>query len=70
MGSSGALYAGSRKNDHLRFLGALAKTCLNIGFNWFGLQYLFARKLHTNMGMEFVLSNDGFAFYMVFGTPG
>jgi hypothetical protein len=33
-----------------------------------GFRYLLARKLHTNMGMDFALSNDDFAFYVVFGT--
>jgi hypothetical protein len=33
-----------------------------------GFRYLLARKLHTNMGMDFALSNEDFAFYVVFGT--
>ena len=33
-----------------------------------GFRYLLARKLRTNMGMDFALSNDDFAFYVVFGT--
>jgi hypothetical protein len=33
-----------------------------------GFRYLLARKLHTNMGMDFALSNEDFAFYIVFGT--
>ncbi len=33
-----------------------------------GFRYLLARKLHTNMGMDFAVSNEDFAFYVVFGT--
>jgi hypothetical protein len=33
-----------------------------------GFRYLAARKLGTNMGMDFGFSNDDFAFYIVFGT--
>jgi hypothetical protein len=33
-----------------------------------GFRYLLARKLHTNMGMDFALSNKDFAFYVIFGT--
>ncbi len=33
-----------------------------------GFRYLVARKLGTNMGMDFAVSNDDFAFYIVFGT--
>jgi len=33
-----------------------------------GFRSLLARKLHTNMGMDFALSNEDFAFYIVFGT--
>ncbi|MCU0378736.1 MAG: outer membrane protein assembly factor [Bacteroidales bacterium] len=33
-----------------------------------GFRYLIARKLGTNMGMDFAVSNDDFAFYIVFGT--
>ena len=33
-----------------------------------GFRYLIARKLGTNMGMDFALSNEDFAFYIVFGT--
>jgi hypothetical protein len=33
-----------------------------------GFRYLVARKLGTNMGMDFAFSQDDFAFYIVFGT--
>jgi hypothetical protein len=33
-----------------------------------GFRYMIARKLGTNMGMDFAVSNDDFAFYIVFGT--
>jgi hypothetical protein len=33
-----------------------------------GFRYLVARKLGTNMGMDFGFSQDDFAFYIVFGT--
>jgi hypothetical protein len=33
-----------------------------------GFRYLMARKLRTNMGMDFAFSNEDFAFYIVFGT--
>ena len=33
-----------------------------------GFRYLLARKLRMNMGMDFALSNEDFAFYIVFGT--
>jgi hypothetical protein len=33
-----------------------------------GFRYMVARKLGTNMGMDFAVSNDDFAFYIVFGT--
>jgi hypothetical protein len=33
-----------------------------------GFRYLIARKLGTNMGMDFAWSMDDFAFYIVFGT--
>ena len=33
-----------------------------------GFRYMIARKLGTNAGMDFAVSNDDFAFYIVFGT--
>jgi hypothetical protein len=33
-----------------------------------GFRYLVARKLGTHMGMDFAMSQDDFAFYIVFGT--
>jgi hypothetical protein len=33
-----------------------------------GFRYLIARKMGTNMGMDFAWSMDDFAFYIVFGT--
>lgn len=33
-----------------------------------GFRYLVARKLGTNMGIDFAVSNDDYAFYIVFGT--
>ncbi len=33
-----------------------------------GFRYLVARKLGTSMGLDFALSNDDFAFYVIFGT--
>ena len=33
-----------------------------------GFRYLLARKLGTNMGVDFAVSNDDFAFYIVLGT--
>lgn len=33
-----------------------------------GFRYMLARKLGTNMGMDFGFSNDDFAFYVVLGT--
>jgi hypothetical protein len=33
-----------------------------------GFRYLIARKLGTSMGMDFAISNEDFAFYIVFGT--
>jgi hypothetical protein len=33
-----------------------------------GFRYKLARKLGTNMGMDFAVSQDDFAFYIVFGT--
>jgi hypothetical protein len=33
-----------------------------------GFRYLLARKLGTHMGMDFAMSQDDFAFYIVFGT--
>jgi hypothetical protein len=33
-----------------------------------GFRYAFARKLGAHMGMDFAMSNDDFAFYIVFGT--
>jgi hypothetical protein len=33
-----------------------------------GFRYLVARKLGTAMGMDFAVSNDDFAFYIIFGT--
>jgi hypothetical protein len=33
-----------------------------------GFRYLMARKLGTPMGMDFGLSNDDYAIYIIFGT--
>lgn len=33
-----------------------------------GFSYLLARKLGARMGMDFAISNDDFAFYIIFGT--
>jgi hypothetical protein len=44
---------------------SIGKSVTTIGS---GFRYLLARKLHTNMGMDFALSNDDFAFYVVFGS--
>jgi hypothetical protein len=33
-----------------------------------GFRYMAARKLGLNMGMDFAVSQDDFAFYIVFGT--
>jgi hypothetical protein len=33
-----------------------------------GFRYAFARKLGAHMGMDFAMSNEDFAFYIVFGT--
>lgn len=33
-----------------------------------GFRYLLARKLGARMGMDFAISNDDFAFYIIFGT--
>jgi hypothetical protein len=33
-----------------------------------GFRYLLARKLGAHMGMDFAMSNDDFAFYIIFGT--
>lgn len=60
---SGFTGIGNAFEDFADFQEGKSVTTLGTGF-----RYMIARKLGTNAGMDFAVSQDDFAFYIVFGT--
>jgi hypothetical protein len=54
---------GNAFSSFAEFENGKSVTTLGTGF-----RYLLARKLGAHMGMDFAMSNDDFAFYIIFGT--
>lgn len=60
---SGFTGIGNAFSSFAEFENGKSVTTLGTGF-----RYAIARKLGAHMGMDFAMSNDDFAFYIVFGT--